>query len=261
MPVRFLLSLIIIGIIAAGCAASPATKVDTVKSPSASASASPSTRPSNRYTSRIPAFRPAPTPIPITVPAGNRALALNRVPTSQPVAFLTIDDGWVRRPEAIELLKAANIPVTLFLLSPVAAQDPAFFRAMQANGARIESHTVNHESLAGRSLAFQRQEICDSSAKLGELFGQRSTLFRPPFGEYDDTTLIAARQCGIKAVFHWTQAVNGGHVYYQTEEKEVKPGDVILMHFREAYVADFLAALKAIHASGLTPALLEDYVR
>lgn len=188
VPVRILLALIVVGIVVAGCGAGSATTVDMVKSAAASMSASPSpsVRPTNRYTARIPAFRPAPTPIPITVPAGNRALALNRVPTSQPVAFLTIDDGWVRRPEAIELLKAANIPVTLFLLSPVAAQDPAFFRAMQANGARIESHTVNHVSLAGRSLEFQRQEICDSSAKLGQLFGKRSTLFRPPFGEYDD---------------------------------------------------------------------------
>ena len=32
------------------------------------------------------------------------------------------------------------------------------------------------------------------------------------------------------------------------------------MHFRPAFMADFLAALKAIHRAGLTPALLEDYI-
>jgi hypothetical protein len=38
------------------------------------------------------------------------------------------------------------------------------------------------------------------------------------------------------------------------------PGDIILMHFRPAFLRDVLAALRAIHAAGLTPALLEDYV-
>jgi hypothetical protein len=32
------------------------------------------------------------------------------------------------------------------------------------------------------------------------------------------------------------------------------------MHFRPAFVKDFLAALRAIRRAGLTPALLEDYI-
>jgi hypothetical protein len=33
------------------------------------------------------------------------------------------------------------------------------------------------------------------------------------------------------------------------------------MHFRPAFIDDFLAVLAAIAQSGLTPALLEDYIR
>jgi len=40
----------------------------------------------------------------------------------------------------------------------------------------------------------------------------------------------------------------------------VQPGAVLLMHFRPALMDDLLGALKAIHRSGLTPALLADYV-
>jgi hypothetical protein len=32
------------------------------------------------------------------------------------------------------------------------------------------------------------------------------------------------------------------------------------MHFRPAFIADFLAVLKAIKEAGLTPARLEDYI-
>lgn len=33
------------------------------------------------------------------------------------------------------------------------------------------------------------------------------------------------------------------------------------MHFRDAFIADYLAALRAIYDSGLAPALLEDYIK
>ena len=63
----------------------------------------------------------------------------------------------------------------------------------------------------------------------------------------------------VKAGFMWKETVHKGKVRFQ-EGKRVQPGDIILMHFRKAFVKDFLAALRAIKKAGLTPALLEDYV-
>jgi hypothetical protein len=41
---------------------------------------------------------------------------------------------------------------------------------------------------------------------------------------------------------------------------EIRPGDIILIHFRPAFAEDVRAALTAMHDAGLTPALLEDYI-
>ena len=60
-------------------------------------------------------------------------------------------------------------------------------------------------------------------------------------------------------MFFWKETVHKGKVRYQ-EGKKVQKGDIIMMHFRPAFVKDFLAALRAIHRAGLTPALLEDYI-
>jgi len=49
-------------------------------------------------------------------------------------------------------------------------------------------------------------------------------------------------------------------VHFQAPATTVKRGDIILMHFRGEFVDDFVAALRAIKAAGLVPALLEDYV-
>jgi peptidoglycan/xylan/chitin deacetylase (PgdA/CDA1 family) len=193
-------------------------------------------------------------------PTAGAAPMLASIETSQPVAFLTIDDGFLRHPEALELLKEANIPVSLFLVSGAVDDDPGYFSDLQGEGATIEAHTIDHEILKGRSYEFQHDEICGSADQLGQLFGQRPTLFRAPGGAYDQTTLQAAADCGMKGVFFWREAVNNGELQFQRPDHVVHPGDIILMHFRDTFVEDFLAAVNGIAASGLTPARLEDYI-
>jgi peptidoglycan/xylan/chitin deacetylase (PgdA/CDA1 family) len=238
----------------------------TPSAPSPSASPSPSGKPPFKslawYVSQVPDFPDAPLPQPVPLPTTDTAAFWHRLPTDQKVAFITIDDGGLARPpEVIDFIWQARIPVTMFLNSPAAAEHTDYFRQIQEAGGVVENHTISHTSLAGSSYDYQKHQICGAADTLEELFGKRATLFRPPFGEYDSTTLRAAHDCGAKAVFHWTETVHEGKVRYQTPEKVVQPGDVLLMHFRPALMDDLLAALKAIHRAGLTPALLEDYVR
>ncbi|MFG1913342.1 polysaccharide deacetylase family protein [Micromonospora sp. NPDC048898] len=234
--------------------------------PTPSASLSPTVKPTPGslawYVSQVPTFPQAPPPQPVPLPTTGVAQFWHRLPTDQKVAFITIDDGGLARPpEVADFVWQAHIPVTMFLNSPAAAEHTDYFRQIQVAGGVVENHTINHTSLAGRSYDYQKHEICGAADKLETLFGKRATLFRPPFGNHDATTLKAAYDCGAKAVLHWTETVHEGKVRYQTPEKVVQPGDVLLMHFRPALMDDLLAALKAIHRAGLTPALLEDYVR
>jgi len=210
--------------------------------------------------SDVPRFPPPPAPEPITLPPGDEAPYLSRIPVTRPVAFLTIDDGVLKNPEAPKLFAAAGIPVTLFLTTGFIQDDVPFFDRLRTYGAVIEAHTISHPDLAGKWEGFQRHQICDGADRLGQWYGRRPVLFRPPFGDKDRTTLRVAKECGLRAAFMWKETVDKGIVRYQEPVKRVQPGDIILMHFRPAFVQDFLAALRAIHRSGLTPALLEDYV-
>jgi peptidoglycan/xylan/chitin deacetylase (PgdA/CDA1 family) len=207
----------------------------------------------------IPAFPPAPPPVPIALPPGDAVPFLHAIPTNQRVAFLTIDDGYTKVPDAPALIAAAHVPVTLFLTENAIKDNPAFFAPMQQSGAVIEDHTITHTELRGRSYAHQKREICGAADQLAKWYGRRPVLFRPPFGDQDRTTLRAAHDCGMRAAFMWKATVDKGIVRYQ-EGRSLKPGDIVLMHFRPAFVEDFLAALNAIYKAGLTPALLDDYL-
>jgi peptidoglycan/xylan/chitin deacetylase (PgdA/CDA1 family) len=212
------------------------------------------------YIDHLPKFGPLPAPTPVNVDAGTSSPVWFKVPTTQKVAFLTLDDGATRHPMALPLLKASGVRVTLFLTVNYAAKDPDYFRALQKAGAVIENHTITHTSLRGQTYEFQRHEICDAADRLGQLFGRRPTLFRPPYGNYDDVTLRVARECGQKVVFYWTETVDKGIVRYQTSNHTIQSGHIVLMHFRPAYPDDFVAALTRMKQSGVQPALLEEYV-
>jgi peptidoglycan/xylan/chitin deacetylase (PgdA/CDA1 family) len=209
--------------------------------------------------SDIPRFPPPPAPERITLGRNGRIPVLSRLPVTQPVAFLTIDDGYLKPAEAQKLFAAARVPVTLFLTTDAIRDNVAFFDRLRPYGAVIESHTISHPNLRDRPYQFQTRQVCGSADRLAGWYGRRPVLFRPPFGEKDATTLRAAGECGIKAVLLWKETVHKGKVRYQ-EGNQVRRGDIILMHFRPAFAQDFIAALQAIHRAGLTPALLEDYL-
>ena len=230
--------------------------------PSDSSSPAPAASPTlASLLAKLPHFGPAPAPVPITLPGGPNAPIYFRLPTTQPVAFLTIDDGLTQLSSDLTVMKAAHVPFTMFLIGPVAARNPSFFNALVGDGGVIEDHTMTHPILKGKPYDAQQTEICGARTLLGKTFDRTPTLFRPPFGDYDSTTLKVVHDCGLTAAFYWSETVDAGIVRYQTSLHKIRAGDIILMHFRPAFAQDVVAALTAIHDAGLTPALLEDYVR
>jgi peptidoglycan/xylan/chitin deacetylase (PgdA/CDA1 family) len=209
---------------------------------------------------KLPHFAAAPRAVPVDLGAGPGAPIFYRLPTKQRVAFLTIDDGNDQLPSDLAVMKAAHIPFTMFLIAPVAARNPSFFKRLRTYGGVIEDHTLTHTALNGKPYDFQKNEVCGGRDLLATTFGRTPTLFRPPYGDYDPTTLLAVHDCALRAAFYWSETVDDGTVYYQTSVHKIKPGDIILMHFRMGFAADVLAALTAIHQAGLTVALLENYI-
>jgi peptidoglycan/xylan/chitin deacetylase (PgdA/CDA1 family) len=253
-------TLVVLAVLLSGCGG-PARAHQRVAVPAASPSRSGgSPSPVGSSLNGLPRFAPTPTPAPVTAPTGASAGWYSAIPTDQPVAFITIDDGWTKSPAALGLLTAAHVPVTLFLEINAIKSDVEYFRRLQQTGAVIEAHTITHQELKGKSYAVQKHEICGSADQLATWYGRRPVFFRPPFGDKDATTLRAVHDCGMKAAFFWKETTDKGIVRYQTSAHVVHRGDIILMHFRPAFADDFRAVLRAIAAAGLTPASLQDYV-
>ena len=200
-----------------------------------------------------------PTPTPVSLPATSSAPVFSRIPTTNKVIFLGIDDGMVRDPAVADLLKQANIPFTMFLVQGEAEAGADYFRQLQQYGGVVESHTINHPDLTKLSYGNMQTEVCGTLDDYQNLFGRRPTLFRPPYGSYNANVQAVAASCGFKAVVLWEGSTNDGRFDLQ-DGAQLMPGDIVLMHFRTDLLEDLQKVFDVCKQQGFAIASLEDYL-
>ncbi len=190
-----------------------------------------------------------------------KAPVVRKIQTDKPYVFITMDDGAIKDPSALQLIKDSGAKPTLFLNEKYFKGHEAYFKAIQDQaGVEINDHTMTHPNLRGKPYEAQKKEICGDADAIAAAFGKRPLLFRPPFGNYDANTQKAVTDCGMKAIVLWTAAVNDGVVQFQSGDK-LKPGDIVLMHFRTTFVEDFRAFLARAKQDGVTPVPLSDFLQ
>jgi peptidoglycan/xylan/chitin deacetylase (PgdA/CDA1 family) len=203
---------------------------------------------------------PQPPPTPVSLPPTNLAPVFSRIPTPNKVIFLGIDDGLVRDPQVLDLLKQANIPVTMFLVTGQAQAGLDYWNQAISMGATVEDHTTNHPDLTKVSSAQLQSEICGTLDTYQQLFGRRPTLFRPPYGSYNQNVQAVAASCGLKAIVMWKAATNDGRFDLQ-EGPNLHPGDIVLMHWRTDLYQNLQHVFEVCREQGYAIASLEDYLK
>ncbi len=185
---------------------------------------------------------------------------ITKIPTQQKVVFLTIDDGAVKRASDLALLERNGIKASLFLAHTFIVGHAGFYQAYLDAGYLIEDHTMTH-NLGFINLPYPqvKAEICGMADYEEKYFGRRPVLFRPPGGPYTQAVRRAAAECGMKAIVDWEAKANARSMQYQVG-KALRPGDIVLMHFRPEFPADLAAFIKAQKAAGLKVVLLEEYL-
>ncbi|MFE2526205.1 polysaccharide deacetylase family protein [Streptomyces sp. NPDC059382] len=188
------------------------------------------------------------------------------VPTEEKVVFLTVDDGAEKDPEFLKMMKELKIPYTAFLSDYVVKDNYPYFKEMQAAGVTLNNHTLNHRYMPALSYEQQREEICGQQDTIQKQFGKRPSLFRPPYGNYNQDTLRAAKSCGIKAVPLWNAEAFPNRMDWREWDRDLHAGDIILTHFRgkedwKATMTDMVRhTLKTVTDKGFAIGRLEDYV-
>ena len=240
---------------------------DRESAPSAANSSTPAPRGGEEQSATAtpdPELLMAPKPSAVAAVKAEAGLvpAISQVSTTNRVVFLTIDDGYEKDPEFKNFVVANKIPLTMFLVSQAAAAKPEFFSSIATvKGSSIQNHSVNHANLRTLTAAGQRKQICGNAVAEKKLFGTTPTLLRPPYGAYNQTTRSVAYQCGMHAMILWSASMPSSRLYIGSGTK-LKPGDIILIHFRPTDgVKNMKKLLGIIKAANLQVGSLTDYVK
>lgn len=193
------------------------------------------------------------TPPPPTLPV------VHRIETADPVVFITIDDGSHVAPDLYGFLRSQGLPTTGFLIGWPLDTNPDLWRGFVAAGGNIQNHSENHLHLTTLPREQQQREICGNADRIQHHFGIRPTLFRPPYGEYDDNIRRIAESCGHTALIHWSAEVAAGRIHYAASDR-LRPGDIVLLHFEPGLVWDLQVLLDQMRSQGLSAGNLQQYL-
>jgi peptidoglycan/xylan/chitin deacetylase (PgdA/CDA1 family) len=225
---------------------------------------------SQRYEGLKP-FAPAPAPPavkPITLRASDPTV-FSDVPMTDKVVFITLDDGLDKDPQFIQMVKDFQIPITIDLANLFISDDYSYFDQLYETGyVSIQNHTVDHPlNMPALSASEQLEEIAGMQEILHRRYGVTPYIFRPPGGNYDETTIVAAGEAGLKGVMMWKEAMQISDMQYQTAAHRLSPGDIVLAHFRgpaqldgETMVRMMIRLFRHIQAQGFTVADITKYV-
>jgi peptidoglycan-N-acetylglucosamine deacetylase len=145
------------------------------------------------------------------VPAGSAAAAPAAAsgphyyaPGSGKTVALTFDDGPGPSTQAIiNILRAYHVPATFFNIGQNAAARPALVRQEASDGFLIGNHTWSHPVMTALSARSQASQMDQASAQQRRLTGHNPVVFRPPYGNWNGTTLTVAAQRGM-TVWLWS---------------------------------------------------------
>jgi len=191
----------------------------------------------------------------------NAAQVVYKVSTTDPVVFVSIDDGVVQSPEILDWLTRHHLPFTMFLYNGVIKDNYQYFAKLQAAGLPVENHTLNHPHLPKLNLDQQKTEICGAADTYAQVFGRRPTLFRPPYGAFNVDTRQAAAECGMRAIVMWHATVDRGVMHFQDDIGHLEPGDIVLMHFRPEFLQDIQVLTNQVQQDKLRIGRLEDWLK
>ena len=160
---------------------------------------------------------------------------IKRVPTTQKVVALTVDDGPHEQatPELLATLRQKQVKVTLFILGKNAEKNPSILAQAAADGHELANHAYSHRFLNKISQPERLEEI-EKTEKLIMAVAPRPTLLRPPGGGYNDAIVAEARKKGYTTVL-WSidtrdwQGVSESQLVSNVMTN-IKPGSIVLLH-------------------------------
>ena len=154
---------------------------------------------------------------------------------------LTFDDGPSKfTKEITDILKTYSVGGTFFFIGNNVEKHPDSVQYVQANGYSIGSHSMSHPNFAKLPSVKQEYEILHTNRLIEEIIQEKVTLFRPPYGIKNETTIDLMNLTNSKMVL-WNSDTedwksNNANEIFKNVVNTKASGSIILLHESQAVI-------------------------
>ncbi len=175
-----------------------------------------------------------------------RLVPIYYVDTKEKKVAISFDASWgmERTQQILDTLKEHDLKTTFFLTGFWVEDYPELVKLISDEGHEIGNHTFSHPHLNSLSEEQVTEELKKVEDMIFEASGQRTTLFRPPFGEYSNHVIKAADELGYQTI-QWSidsldwQNLSKEELVQRVTSRAHK-GAIILFHNNGLHTADAL---------------------
>lgn len=164
---------------------------------------------------------------------------------------LSFDAAWGNEDtkDILDILARHDVKVTFFMTGGWVENYPDDVKAILAAGHDLGNHGENHKHMSQLSTAEQKEELMKVHEKVKELTDYEMFLFRPPYGDYDNSVITNATNCGYYTIqwdvdsLDWKNYGVDSIINTVTNHKHLGPGSIILCHNGAEYTAAALDSM------------------
>lgn len=175
------------------------------------------------------------------LPSDTMAQVIKSGPPSCPGIALTFDLCPVKQSPGydralVDYLIQHQIPATFFMSGKwIAKHDAEVEQLLGIEFFEVGTHGEVHAHLPVHNADEQQKEIHAPVRLLSEHYAHEATLFRPPYGEYNDTTVDVVKLLGLRFI-QWSiesgdpdPTLTADQILARIE-KRAKPGSIVVLH-------------------------------
>ena len=175
--------------------------------------------------------------------------ALCEARTEERKVALTFDDGPDEEmtPRVLALLRRYRAQATFFVVGEWVDKYPESVKALHDAGHEVMNHSDVHPHMSKMSARDIVAEVTAANDKIEAVTGVRPTLFRCPYGEYDDNVVGTINGMGMQ-VIQWNvdsldwKDLDADEIYDRVTSR-MEPGSIVLFHNAAKHTPEALPSI------------------
>ena len=189
-----------------------------------------------------------------------RLLPIYCVETGDKKVALTFDAAWGAddTDTLISCLQKYNAPATFFAVGDWVDKYPDEVKKLAEAGNDVMNHSATHPYMTSLSESGMKEQLKICNDKIAAITGKTPTLFRCPYGDYDNKVISTVESVGMKTIqwdvdsLDWKDSSTVESIVTRVTGK-VKPGSIVLFHNDADHTPEALPIiLEKLTADGYT---------